>query len=708
MKKTKISYQYDGRFFDPKLRTINFIQLGKSPIIYNPFVILFEWLYVKYKHLRERLTHLKNRLFPRRNKIWCDLVDSHITGHIHYAERSQLNIPIHSLKVELWARTYWMQWRKLGESFTDLHGAFSVPYQLRQARSWQIKRVQFEVYQTSHAFLNGPAPKIEYARCYKQKLPISELTGMRYNLRTIHLHLWEYRRDSRIPRTLIIDEDTNSPQYYTQGRLDALYQQVTPLEITKQKHLLQIAKSPESISILDIQNDYPENLTVCIEKAMPGYTRSDEWFGKRMMNGMNYGSFLPDKNTPGHYWIKYFGICNYDHNNQYALPTVDIKFKLGDDGLPLPIEIHLTGQLNVYDKNPWQKHVFTPESGEAWLHAKRVARVTGAFSTEVDEHFTGTHLNTEQYAIAAYRNFRRSPLAWLMFPHLKEVALVNHGADSFLIHGYIPTATALTEAGLYHRTFDLMGMQDWKNWKPMEPLNPSHTSALAGQLFWKILRDYIDRFFDIYGHVIQEYWYEVYLFSNDLVTHSVPVFLSEVDLEALSPEEKQLAEDRMEYYQFKYAFDPNVARETINGELKAVSPITKSTWFKTAAPEDWQNIKDACCYMIMMATFQHTWINEHQYDDLGEVLYSSGGLRFGDKPSGIMAPESDLGISPDRTRATQMLWFTNFLSRTEYGFIMKNEEGDVNPMFSQMLLEHEEAFAKLGVDIHAIESRTNI
>ena len=112
--------------------------------------------------------------------------------------------------------------------------------------------------------------------------------------------------------------------------------------------------------------------------------------------------------------------------------------------------------------------------------------------------------------------------------------------------------------------------------------------------------------------------------------------------------------------------------------------------------------------MIMIATYIHTWINEHQYDDLGEVLYSSGGLRFGNKEQGIFSPESDLSISPDMTVATGMLWFTNFLSRTEYGFITRNEEGDVNPLFTKMLLDKKDEFAKLGVDVHSIESRTNI
>jgi hypothetical protein len=50
-----------------------------------------------------------------------------------------------------------------------------------------------------------------------------------------------------------------------------------------------------------------------------------------------------------------------------------------------------------------------------------------------------------------------------------------------------------------------------------------------------------------------------------------------------------------------------------------------------------------------------------------------------------MAPESDLSIAPDATRSTQMMWFSNLLSRTEYGFILKNEQGDMFQEFMDLL-----------------------
>ena len=198
--------------------------------------------------------------------------------------------------------------------------------------------------------------------------------------------------------------------------------------------------------------------------------------------------------------------------------------------------------------------------------------------------------------------------------------------------------------------------------------------------------------------------------ATRLVTHSVPVFLTAPqDAPPLDPPRYQeLAAERLNFYSQQYGFDPHLPRETIHSELKTVSRITAASTYGTAPPLDWQNLKAACRYIIMQATFMHTWINEHQYDDLGEVRYSCGGLRFGDRPSGIMAPESDNDIAPDLTRSTQMVWFTNLLSRTEYGFITHNEERDVNPLLIRLLKERCEEFKALEVDIEAIESRTNI
>lgn len=286
---------------------------------------------------------------------------------------------------------------------------------------------------------------------------------------------------------------------------------------------------------------------------------------------------------------------------------MDILFKLKKNGLPEPIEIHLTGQLSSHEHDPWKKRVYTPKDEPNWTYAKRVARVNGAFNTEVEEHFAGTHLNSEQFAVACYRNLKLNPVAALLMPHLKEVSLIDHAADKTLIGGYIAAATALTKEGLEQRTRDIMGMQDWKGWTPMKPISEAHTCAKAEALFWGVVSDYVDRFFEDWKSEIEKNWFEIYCFSEDLVNHAVPVaFSAPQDAPPEGAKWKALAERRFNYYCQQYGFDPTLDRPVVNGERKAISRITTAKSFKEAGKDDWQNLKDACRYAIMMATYMHT------------------------------------------------------------------------------------------------------
>ena len=708
-RESRIRYTSKGNtFFRPRMRGINYLQVGRSKIIDNPLTIMIEWLFEQFRRLRGAWERFTARLFPRRPGLPAGHRDSRLVGRIIFAGDRGEGPPIHNLHLEFWGRTLWLAWRKISEGRTDAEGCFALPFPLRAARRLSNRSLRFEIHRTTRVYFQDDSPRFHYD-LYKA-IPVvkSDLIGLDYNLRTIALDYWLYDPRAVTPRALV-DFSLGSPETYARGRADAIMEQAIPLEIAKIKHLEQIEVAPDTLTIEQIQADYAENLTCCIEKQLPGYTRGDDWFGERMMNGMNRGCFVPDGALADHYWMRYFGVCWYDIDDLHALPDVAILFKLKGDGLPEPLEIHLTGRLSRSDHDHFRTRVFSAADGDAWLQAKRVARVAGAFCTEMEEHFAGTHLNTEQYAVAAYRNLRLNPVAGLLLPHLKEVSIINHTADTAIIGSYIPTATALSRAGTQQRTRDILGLQDWRGWQPMKAISPAHTCAQAERLFWDVLGEYVDEFFRKHEDGIRSHWGEIQRFADDLVTHSVPVFLTAPqDAPPADPRHRELAAQRLQYHCQQYGFDPHLPRETIHGELKAVSRITAAGTHDAAAPQDWQNLKDACRYVIMQATYMHTWINEHQSDDLGEVRYSCGGLRFGDGPSGIMAPESDDRIAPDLTRSTQMLWLVNILSRTEYGFITRNEERDVNPHLIRLLQDRRAAFEQLGVDIDAIESRTNI
>ena len=708
-KKTKIIYPKKTNLFSPKLKNLNYVKANRSHIVNNFFVRIADFFLGIWNGLLHAIKRFIIKLYPKKDIIYGTAKDAYITGKLTFAKKGDFADPIHHMPVTLWARTWLGGWRKFAEGETDKYGVFKLYFDFLESRKFRYRRFYFQIYQTAHIFYHQDSKQVRPQNEVFESIKIkkSEFTGMGYNLHNIQLFYWEYRDEVPFPRVVIKDHDEDAPEYYSEGRNTAIEAQFIPVEITKDEHLAQIALNPDMLSIPQIQEDYPINLTVAMEKELPYSTRCDYWFGRRMMNGMNCATFQEDPVEKGTYWVKYFGSCNYAINNEFAFPTAEAQFKLAENGLPVPLKIKITGPTNSYNKDPFQEKIFTPNDGDKWEQAKRVMRVSGGLSTELDDHFAGTHLNTEQYAIAVRRNLRRSPIAELLLPHVKEVALVNHSADTILIGpGYIPKASALTAEGIVERAKDMLGVLDWKNWEPMKPISEAHTYAKAENLFWEVVDEFVTRFFNEYEDQIVKEWYEIYCFSNTLVEKSVPLFHSNIDKNQLTEKELKRHEERVAYYHDRYRLDVSLKREEIDGITKCISPITKNPDHPDEG--DLDNLKSACKYIIMMATFMHAWVNEHQYEDIGEILYSSLGLRFSDSEDGIFQPEDHYAIAPDLTRATQMMWFSNLLSRTEYGFITRNEEDDIHPDFIQILEGKRKEFEALNVEIDNIESRTNI
>jgi len=705
---SKIIYPKKLNWFQNRFKNLNHFNVHRRDQD-NFLVTIADFLLMIYYWFIDQYKKFIIWLYPRKDTIYGVAKDAYVCGKLTFAKKGDSSTPLHNMDVALWARTKLGGWRKLAKGYTERDGSFKLYFDFLESRKFKYRKFYFEVYQTTHVFFHQETGEALVKDVVFERYPIkkSEFSGMGYNLDNIQLFYWEYRTDTPLPRVVINDHDQDAPEYYSEDRNKAIREQFIPIELIKEDHLAIIDLNPDLLTIPKIQADYPPNLTTAMEKILPYSTRCDYWFGRRVMNGMNCATFQKDEKNEGLYWVKYFGGCSYPTNDEYAFPTVEIQFELAENGLPLPLKIKTIGPINAFNKDRYQVHEFTPNDGEKWEQAKRVARVTGALTAEADDHFAGTHLNTEQYAIALRRNVRKNPIATLLLPHLKEVALINHTADTVLIGpGYIPKASAVTEDGIVERAKDTLGAFDWKNWKPMEPISDRHTYAKAENLFWELVEDFVEYFFKENEALIEKEWYEIYCFSNDLVNNSVPLFLSTVDESTLSDSEKAMNKEKVKYFHERYRLDPNLQRVTIDGVVKCISPITTNE----NAPEegDMENLKAVCKYAIMMATFMHTFINEHQYDDIGEVLYCSLGLRFGDSKEGIFRPEDDYSISPDVTRSTQMMWFSNLLSRTEYGFITRDEEHDVDPYFCKLLKSKTKEFAELNVEIDNIESRTNI
>jgi len=712
LKKTNISHSPMRKFYHPRLKNINRLEVYKSRT-HQGFLtrigLFCVGLYNGWLHFFRKVHNL---IFPRQDKIFGNPNPDHlVTGHLTFGSRmADGDSPIFNMHLELWARTFWGGYRKLSQGKSDREGKFSLPYDLFYVHRFYISKVWLAVYQTGHEHftINGQHTP-EFTEFKRVPIRKGDLVGIDYCCRQVQLFYWEYRKDTPLPRVVIKDHDKDAPDKYSPGFDEAIEKTFVPIELIKLKHL-EMIRMNQGLTYRQIVEDYPENLTVCMEKMQPGITRGDDWFGQRMMNGMYACDFDRDPKNPNLYWVHHHWGSYEKTYHHYAIPDVDMWFKLKEDGLPTPVKITLTGPLTAQEKNEKQKRTFTPTDGEKWLAAKRICRVSAGLNAELSHHFAGTHINSEQYAIACFRNLRLNPISGLLKSFLRSVVLVNHTADRILVgNGYITSACALTPKGIDQVVYNTMGTLDWKGYQPMQPISEAHTYAKASNLFWDIVFAFVSDFIDEPDNKEQilKHWFEIYCFSEDLVKHSAPFFLCNYLQNALL-DGKGKVKGGSEWYNQHHRMDLNDDRPEVDGIKKAVSKITDKTNGEEVTDEDLHHLKQACTYMIYQATFGHTWSNSKQYDDIGEVLYCSLGIRFGDGSDGVMGSESDHSIAPDLTRSTQMMWWSNMLSRTGYGFIIADEDKDVPPKLRESLEKHRQAFADLDLDIDIIQSRTNI
>jgi len=187
---------------------------------------------------------------------------------------------------------------------------------------------------------------------------------------------------------------------------------------------------------------------------------------------------------------------------------------------------------------------------------------------------------------------------------------------------------------------------------------------------------------------IEANWIEVERFSDDLVRHAAPFF-------ACGYLRTHVIDQKADWLQRKERMDLDAERVVHEGVPRVISPI-----------ESIEDLAQVCKYVIFLATFRHAWANNKQWDDGGEVLYTCLGLRWG--PDGVLVPEDDMSVAPDAGHATEMLWISYMLSKTQYGFLLRNEEEDVHPRFVDLLRERVADFKKCDLDIDTVSSRINI
>ena len=338
-------------------------------------------------------------------------------------------------------------------------------------------------------------------------------------------------------------------------------------------------KAVEPLLTIPTQNNGQLELSAA-SYLSPNLTRlrpdkfSDEFFVERRLNGFNPGQMKRVDNQPWQYIIRYeFKDVKVDENG--ILPQyIEARFCLDGQKLnPHSIEYLLYGETEKRNYKPGDRD---------WEWAKKLFRNAEFVSHELRTHLGGTHLNMDQYAMAYYRNIDKNPIKQLLDPHFEGLLKIDQQGINVLIgndgkEGTVPSLTCLNYDDTQRLLLEGLKYLTYRNWSPRQQTLPDYvennyfdTAAIA---MWNIVTDYVKNFCDEHQEEIQEFWSEIEAMSDDLSSHSI-----------LKPELGTL-------------------------DIKNTS-----------------DLRSMCIYLIYTCTFQHSWVNNKQYEDGGDVEYATLGI----------------------------------------------------------------------------------
>ena len=317
-----------------------------------------------------------------------------------------------------------------------------------------------------------------------------------------------------------------------------------------------LSRHPElAPPLVRIQGQYPESHTARVERSAPGHSRSDVFFGERILDG--FSPWIPLRDDDGTFRVS-IRFDEVESDGHMDLLSGEVAFRLDHDGrfLPTWIRIDVRDARSTEPFSPTRSLLAHADEGARWAAAKRAFRSVSGLSGVIDTHLAHGHLNVEQYAIALFRNVRRNPLRRLLGPHLREVSAINHFGQSavFGASGIVTNNSPLTMGSALARLARGVGRCDWSTFRPRAPISPRHRYARVANLFWELVTQHVDAYFAEHRLAIVEEWIEVHRFSRDLVAHAARF---------------EPVDQRAQHYCTRELDDPLLPRETVGGVLRA-------------------------------------------------------------------------------------------------------------------------------------------
>jgi linolenate 9R-lipoxygenase len=307
---------------------------------------------------------------------------------------------------------------------------------------------------------------------------------------------------------------------------------------------------------------------------------SDEFFVERRLNGFNPGKLNRVEGKDWQYEVRY-KTGRHQAKPAGILPNyVEARFVLAEQAL--------TVHSIAYSFQDGGELTCQP-GHEDWEKAKQLFRNAEYIFQEIQSHLARTHMNMDQYAMAFYRNVVKNPIRQLLEPHFVGLLNIDKKGAALIIgnKGFIPEASSLTPEGVDEVLIEEISRLSYKGWSPKNQALPDfiHNNYFdpVALCVWQILEEYVDAFVQNNELEIQRFWPEIEGMSGDLVAHSV--------------------------------LDPKLVKQ-----------------FGTLAVENLEDLKGLCVYVIYHSLFFHSWVNNKQYEDGGDIEYAAIGLWDSNSP----------------------------------------------------------------------------
>lgn len=615
-----------------------------------------------------------------------------VKGRLVFSEQvAGADKPLHNMRVELWDLDRKSN-RPVACGTTDLEGAYALSYDPDAVDATWFQKPDLVVRLMDRDFHytddDRPEDEWELIAAFHRSSSLGA-PGDEVDMGTHRVGYWEYENPERkgaiafSPRVAVHDGEV--PQSFRPGRILEQSTVAGRFMPVYGAGMMQNAKDKSLPKIGPMNAAFPPNLTreMGAEKA-----DSDAYLCDLVLNGFNPCLLMKGEEEDQLY--QEFSWQGLEQDGIHFAPDTRANFRLKGGELQLE-SIVVTKRVpgGAAADAAYQEPVTYTAADPAWNGVKRLFRVNYFLFGEITTHLSATHLNVEQYIVPIRRNLHLSPIARLLGPHFYGTVAVNLGANGLLIapQGLIPQTSAVTPTSVGVIAQQSFPTYNWAGWRPRPALCEGHRYAKLAELYWAFVGDYVAEFFKTNDAEIRAHWPEIHRMSEELVAHAAAY----VD------------QDGSRYYDAGEVNTPDKDHPQ-RGELgpSSLSAITTSD---TADEAGLANLQQVCRYLLYVTTFQHSWVNDTQYDIGGEVRFATLGVSGDLTDPGVLNGPLEEQVRP--YDALQHPFYTYMLTKTRYGYLLRNEDDDVPMELRERLAARQGEFKALGLDVRYIRSRIN-